>query len=244
METVLRALIVDDEKPARRILRELLTAHPNVKVVGEANSASAAVSLYMDLRPDVIFLDIQMPTGDGFSILPKLQPLPSIVFVTAYDEYAVRAFEVNAVDYLMKPIRAERLAQALQRIIHLPKPAQSKPLTQDDRIFLRSDSELRVVFVAEISGIEAEGNYSRVHTVDGSSMFIRRSLSEWESLLPKPLFVRTDRSLVLNLNAVQKLVVESRDEIVVEVKGFSVPIFMNRRASSRLRQALREANLL
>ena len=127
MPTVLRALIIDDEAPARDLLWALLADHPNVKVVGEANCATAAASLYADLRPEVVFLDVHMPNGDGFSLLPKLQPMPAVIFVTAYDRFAVRAFEVNAVDYLLKPIRSDRLADALQRIFHRPRPLQMGP---------------------------------------------------------------------------------------------------------------------
>jgi len=245
MQTVLRALIVDDEAPARELLQDLLAVHRNVKVVGETNCAAAAVSLFTDLHPDLIFLDVQMPKGDGFSILPKLQPLPAVIFVTAYDQFAVRAFEVNAVDYLLKPVRPERLANALQRIGHSPRPVQAGPFLHGDQIFLRSDSGTRLVFVTEISGIEAEGNYTRVHLADGSSTFIRRGIAEWESLLPKPFFLRADRSLIIHLQAVTKVVLESRrDHLAVEVQGFEASISLSHRAAVRLRRALRESKAL
>ena len=239
MRTVLRALIIDDEAPARDLLWALLADHPNVKVVGEANCATAAASLYADLRPEIVFLDVQMPNGDGFSLLPKLQPMPAVIFVTAYDRFAVRAFEVNAVDYLLKPIRSERLADALQRIVHRPRPLQVGPYSHDDQIFLRSDSKMRLVFVAQITGIEADGNYTRIHLADGSSAFIRRGITEWETLLPKPFFLRADRSLIVHLQAVRKIVIET-DQVAAEVEGFASPIMLSHRASIRLRRALRE----
>ena len=126
-EETLRALIVDDEVPAREHLTQLLECHCNVKIVGEANSVATAAALCRDLQPNLIFLDVQMPGGDGFSLLSKLDPLPAIIFVTGYDEYAVRAFEVNAVDYLIKPVNPHRLADALERIIHAPPQTQTKP---------------------------------------------------------------------------------------------------------------------
>jgi len=135
MRTVLRALIVDDEAPARELLRALLASHRNVEVVGEANCIAAAASLYTDLRPEIVFLDVQMPNGDGFSLLPKLRPMPAVIFVTAYEKFAVRAFEVNAVDYLLKPFRPERLADALQRIVHSPKPVQVGHIYTRTRFF-------------------------------------------------------------------------------------------------------------
>jgi CheY-like chemotaxis protein len=107
MQNLLRALIVDSEAPARELLQDLLATHRNVRVVGEASSAPTAVSLYEDLHPNLVFMDVQMPKGDGFSLLPKLQPLPAIIFVTACDQFAVRAFEVDAVDYLLKPVRPD-----------------------------------------------------------------------------------------------------------------------------------------
>lgn len=244
MKTILRAVIVDDEAPSRHLLKQLLMMHPNIEVIGEANSAASAVELCGDLRPDVLFLDVQMPDGDGFSVLPKLEPLPAIIFVTAYDRFAVRAFEVNAVDYILKPPGAGRLASAIQRIMLSPKQTAPQPFLHDDQIFLRSDSAMRVVFVAEIAGIEAEGNYTRVHLVDGSSMFIRRGIAEWMRLLPLSHFVRLHRSLIVNLRAVQNVVWEERDEMTVEMAGFSVPVRLSRRAALRLRKALRQPNLL
>lgn len=244
MNEILRAIVVDDEAPAREVMRQLLGAHPNVKLVGEATSPASAVDLYFDVRPDVVFLDIQMPAGDGFSILPKLQPIPAIIFVTAYDEYAVRAFEVNAVDYLLKPVRGERLSQALHRVVYLPRPKQTKQYLPEDRMFLESDASIRVVFVGEISGIEAEGNYSRVHVTDGSSVFIRRSMAEWEALLPEILFVRVHRSLLLNHRAIEKINMDDREHVAVQVKGFTVPLILTKRAFARLRKALRGSGML
>lgn len=244
MNEILRAIVVDDEAPAREVMRQMLTAHPNVKLVGEASSPAAAVELFLDMRPDVVFLDVQMPQGDGFSILPKLQPLPAIIFVTAYEEYAVRAFEVNAIDYLLKPVRGERLSQALHRVVHLPRATPTRRYVPEDRIFLESDTEMRVVFIAEVSGIDAEGNYSRVHVTDGSSVFMRRSMAEWDALLPMPMFVRVNRSLFLNRRSVEKVEVESRDKVVVHVQGFTTPEILSRRGFERLRRALRASPAL
>jgi len=238
----LRTMIVDDEAPAREFLGDLLSTHPHIKIVGEANSVGTAASLYADLRPDLIFLDVQMPDGDGFSLLPKLDPLPAIIFVTAFDAFAIRAFDVNAIDYLLKPVRPDRLAHALERIVHKPPPTNPQQLREDDQIVMKSDSKMHVVFVSQISGIEAQENYTRVVLADGSSEFLRRSMNEWDGLLPKTLFFRTSRSLILNLNAVGKLITEDRDNSVVEVRGFSAPISLGRKAAMRLRNALRLRN--
>jgi two-component system LytT family response regulator len=156
----------------------------------------------------------------------------------------VRAFEVDAVDYLLKPVRPERLANALQRVVYSQKPAQAERLSYDDKILLDSDDEMRVVFVAEISGITAEGNYTRVHLADGSSAFVRRAISQWGCMLPQPFFVRVERSLIVHLKAVRKVVAQARDEVAVEVEGFKEPLALGRRGSFRLRRALRESRVL
>lgn len=241
----LRAIIVDDEAPARELLQELLSHIPSVRVIGEANSAASAIALCQDLRPNLLFLDVDLGDGDGFSVLPKLSPpLPAIIFVTAFDEFAVRAFEINAIDYLLKPIRTDRLSHALERIAHQPQPINAKKLNEDDQILLKTDSGFRPVFVTEICGVEAEENYSMIHLADGSTHLMRRGLSEWEKLLPKQFFLKVHRSLIINLRAVNKVIAEDRKETTVLITGFSYPTPLGRQAAIRLRQALRQPNLL
>jgi len=239
---VLRTMIVDDEAPAREFLGDLLSAHPHIKIVGEANSVATAASLYADLRPDLIFLDVQMPDGDGFSLLPKLEPLPTIIFVTAFDAFAIRAFDVNAIDYLLKPVRADRLAQALERIVHKPPPTNPQKLREDDKIVMKSDARMHVVFVSQISGIEAQENYTRIYLGNGSTEFLRRKMNDWEKVLPETLFLRIDRSLIVNLNHVGKLVTEDRDKSLLSMVGFPKPISLGRGATALLRKALRLKN--
>lgn len=240
----LRAIIVDDEVPAREVLQELLLQHPNVKVIAEAGTVAIATSLCRELHPNLIFLDVQMRDGEGFDLLPKLDPIPAIIFVTAYDRFAVRAFEVNAVDYLIKPIHPERLAHALQRIIRQPPPVCAKALMEDDKTFLRSDTKLRAAFVTEISGIEAQENYSLVRLADGDSILMRRGMAEWEEILPPSLFLRPHRSLIINIQAVKKITMDGRDDLDVEIAGFSTPVRLGRRSAAKLRQALAEAKVL
>jgi two-component system LytT family response regulator len=237
MTNIRRALIVDDEAPAREFLRALLSAHPEVQIVGEAANVTEAIAQYHALQPDLIFLDVQMPKQDGFSLLPELRPVPEIIFVTAYDCFAVKAFEVNAVDYLVKPIREDRLALALMRLFSSGE-RQAKPFTQNDRIFLYSDLELRVVMPNDITHIEAEGNYSRVHFIGKESLFIRRKMSEWEALLPRDLFARVDRSLLINLQSVSKVRSLPEHQTQVHLMGAKALLELGRMASSRLKKAL------
>lgn len=244
---MLRALLIDDEPPARDLLRRLLLAHAtDVEVVGEARSVADATAQCARHRPDLLFLDVQMPREDGFALLPRLAaPLPAVIFVTAYDTFAVRAFDVNAVDYLLKPLTPERLARALERVVEAPLADPSRStvppsvaLQPTDTIFLRSDTTLRTAPIASLTHIEAEENYTRVHLVDGAPMLVRRTMAEWEKILPAGLFVRVERSLLVNRAAVRKLDVLSRDVAYAQLVGRATPLTLARRASLRLRQAL------
>lgn len=240
----LRAIIIDDEAPAREALLDLLSAHPNVRVIGEANSLANALELCRDLRPNLLFLDIQLGDGCGFDLLPKLNISPSIIFVTAYDEFAIRAFEVNAIDYLLKPPNRTRLAHALERITHLPKATFTGVFTKQDRVVLQSDDKFLVAFVSEISGIVAQENYSLVHLSAGETVLLRRSMAEWESVLPRDLFFRPNRSLIVNLEMVRKVSMNNRDDMDVEISDFSTPVRLGRKAGVLLRRELKQPHLL
>lgn len=243
-EPELRAIVVDDEAPAREVLQDLLLRHPNVRVVGEANSVANAAELCRDLQPNLLFLDVNLEDELGFALLPKLDPVPAVIFVTAFEQYAIRAFEANAIDYLLKPVNPERLAHALQRIVHKPQPVFTEKLLESDQIYLQSDTKLRMVYLAEISGIEAQENYSLVHLKDGTSSMIRRSMADWEKALPPQNFMRPHRSLIVNVQAVKKIAMNKSHELEVEIVGFSHPMLLGRRAGARLRKALRQPNLL
>ncbi|MDF3056236.1 MAG: two component transcriptional regulator, LytTR family [Rariglobus sp.] len=239
---MLRALLIDDEPPARDLLRRLLAPHAaDVEIVGEARSVADAAEKCARLRPGLLFLDVQMPREDGFALLPLLTPpLPVIIFVTAYDHFAVRAFEVNALDYLLKPVAPERLARALARAAAAspPAPPAGAPLQPGDVIFLRSDQNVRSAPVTALTHIEAEENYTRVHLADAPPLLLRRTMSEWEALLPPSLFVRVERSLFVNLTAVRELEIVSRDVARLHLAGRRDPLVLARRASLRLRRLL------
>ncbi len=240
----LRAAIIDDESPAREVLRELLEVHPNVRVIGEADSVANATILCRDLKPNLLFLDVQMDDGEGFDLLPKIDSLPAIIFVTAFDRFAMRAFEVNAVDYLLKPVDSQRLAHTLQRIVRQPQSAAAQVFGEDDRIHLRGDGKQRFTFLAEIAGIEALENYSIVRFVDGDSLTMRRSMTEWEEILPKKMFCRPHRSFIINVDAVRTISRIGKDEVHVKIQGFSKPVQLGRRAAAKFQGSLRQPNLL
>jgi two-component system LytT family response regulator len=239
MNPLRRALIIDDEHDSRASLRRLLAAHPEVKIVGEADSVTEALRLFQSLTPDLIFLDVQMPGGSGFNLLPRLQPLPSIIFVTAYDVYAVRAFDVNAVDYLMKPIREDRLANAINRLSLPQHRRKIGPFFHDDQIILNTGNSMRCMFVKHINCIKALGNYSEVHVADVGVMTVRRKMSEWKRALPSPVFLPLDRSLIINRESLRGTSKLSRARLKIEFAGSRESISLGYMASVRLRMALR-----
>ncbi len=239
-----RAAIIDDEAPAREVLRELLAAHSNVRVIGEADSVKNAVTLCRDLNPDLLFLDVQLRDGEGFDVLPQINSLPAIIFVTAFDRFAMRAFAVNAVNYLLKPVDPTELSHSLQRIVRQPQSAATQLLGEDDRIDLQGDKKRRFAYLAEIGGVEGLENYSIVRFIDGDSLTMRQSMTEWEAILPKKMFCHPHRSFIINVDAIQSISRIGKDEMHVKVSGFSETIRLGRRAAAKLKSALRQPNLL
>ena len=226
----MNALIVDDERLARSELRRLLDAHPDVAVTGEAVNVADAEAQLRGGGIDLVFLDIQMPGASGFDLLERLDDLPLVIFTTAYDEYAVRAFEVNAFDYLLKPIRLERLAAALDKARAAQKRAAS------DRVFLRDGERCWIVAVAEISFFESDGNYTRAF-FNGNRPMVRTSLQALESRLDAAMFFRASRRHIINLRHVEAIDEDVDDSYTVRLRGgHTVPI--SRRQSRRLRETL------
>lgn len=205
----MKALIIDDEALARRELRTLLRAHPEIEIVGEAGNVTEALQLLEAEPADLIFLDIQMPGRTGFDLIGLLPaPPPQVIFVTAYDEFALRAFEVNALDYLMKPVHPERLASALRKLQAGPAsdepaaaPASEIPLNPDDRVFLRDGDRCWFLPVKEIRMLESAGNHTVLHFGTDKAM-IYRTLNSMEARLPASLFFRANRSQILNLHQI------------------------------------------
>jgi two-component system LytT family response regulator len=200
----LRALIIDDERLARSALRRLLGAHPEVKIIGEAANPDEAIRAIDKTSPDVLFLDVEMPGGSGFDLLEKLEDVPAVIFTTAYDEYAVRAFEVSALDYLVKPITASRLAAALGRaqkgLAAIPNERSNTEDTSAVRqIFVRDGDRCWIVRLADISLLESEGNYTRLY-FGGNAPLIFRSLTALERRLSPATFFRANRSQIVNLS--------------------------------------------
>ncbi|HBS56692.1 MAG TPA: DNA-binding response regulator [Stenotrophomonas sp.] len=209
MRTTLNVLIVDDARLARQELRTLLAALPWVKCVGEADDVPAAREAIARLKPDLVLLDVQMPSGTGFDVLDGLDPAPAVVFVTAYDAYAVRAFQTNALDYLVKPVEAPRLHEALERARQQDVPAAPAvvaggSLSAQDQVFVRDGERCWFVAVGEIRRLVVDGNYTRLWFRDQNAL-LTRSLSALEARLPAELFFRANRNTLVNLRRIRSV---------------------------------------
>ncbi|AWH16481.1 DNA-binding response regulator [Stenotrophomonas sp. ZAC14D2_NAIMI4_7] len=207
MSGMLRVLIVDDARLARQELRTLLSAWPWVQCVGEADDVPAAREAIATLAPDLVLLDVQMPSGSGFDVLDGLERVPAVVFVTAYDTYAVRAFQANALDYLVKPVEAPRLLEALQRArqredMQAEVPAARGTLGAHDQVFVRDGECCWFVAVSEIRRLVVDGNHTRLW-FRGENALLSRSLSALEARLPADMFFRANRNTLVNLRRIR-----------------------------------------
>ena len=226
----MKALIVDDERLARVELRRLLAEHPEVEIVSEAATAEEALALIPKLAPDLVFLDIQMPGMTGFDLLEQIEDLPQVIFTTAYDEYAIKAFEVNALDYLLKPIPPARLAAALAKV----RPRADKPRLE--QVFVRDGDRCWIVRLTDIFLLESEGNYTRV-CFGSERPLIRRSLNALEEQLDPAMFFRAGRKAMVNLKWIDRVDIGIAGRLLVTLRGGRT-VEMSRRQSARLREIL------
>jgi two-component system LytT family response regulator len=235
---VIRVLIVDDEPPTVARLRQLLAAHPDVEVVGSAGTGTQAMELASQLRPQAILLDIQMPGCSGIDVAACLpQPRPHIIFCTAYDQYAVEAFELNAVDYLLKPVGRARLAQSLDRIRAIPTPQRSQEAALDQalrpgptaptRFLARKGSQFVVVEESRILYFGSEGSLTRL-VADNGDYWMDPTLNELEQRLAPSRFFRISRAALINLNAVTEVRPESGNGEVTLRNGVRLEVSRRR----------------
>jgi two-component system LytT family response regulator len=226
-----RVILVDDEAPARRYLRRLLEAHSDVEVVGEAATQEHAAQLIGQLQPDVLFLDIELTEGTGFDLLGRLATVPAVVFVTAHADHALRAYDVAAVDYLLKPVDAQRLNATLGRLRRLGNPG-----AQEAHLVVRSRHGVRQIKVQSLSALLAQGDYVRLCCVDGTSELIHATLTRLRPQLPSPPFFQASRSIIVNLNQVARI--GGGAEKQVEFIHRAAPIALGLTAYERLRREL------
>jgi two-component system, LytTR family, response regulator len=227
MRSQIRVLIVDDEPLARHRIREMLKGDREIEIIGEARNGSEAIEAIAARSPDLVFLDVQMPDMDGFEVLKALDPksVPLIIFVTAYDQHALRAFDVHAVDYLMKPFDRKRFAKALNhaklqmKLTKQPDTARIMKLLEElkagsrylERFAIKNGETVLFIRAEDVDSISAEGNYVRLH-VSNSSYLLRDTLNNVESQIDPRLFVRIHRSTIVNMNRVKELQTWARGE--------------------------------
>ncbi len=234
----MRVLLIDDERLARAELRRLLAMYPAIEIVGEARDAAEAAERIRELTPDLLFLDVQMPDKDGFELLEDLDRVPAVIFTTAYDEFAIRAFEVSAIDYLLKPIVPERLSTAIEKaargMVHWEISPTS--LSPDHRIFVKDGERCWFVALREIALLESEGNYTRLY-FGGNRPLIARSLNYLEERLDPALFFRASRKHILNLKWIETINPWGNSGLLVKLRG-GQEVEMSRRQASRFRETM------
>ncbi len=238
----MKAIIIDDERLARQELKKLLVVHSEIEVIGEASNAQEAIENIKQLKPDVIFLDIQMPGKNGFELLEEISGVPEIVFVSAYDDYAIRAFEVNALDYLLKPVQTQRLAETVKKILNKEavEKTESKislqTLNDDDQVFVKDGEKCWFVKLSNIRLFESEGNYVRI-LFDTNRPLILRSLNNLDERLNNKTFFRASRKHIINLKWIDSVESWFNGGLMVKLKG-GEQVEISRRQAAKLKDLM------
>lgn len=225
----MKAIIIDDERLARTELRKLLQEYPEIEVIDEASNAEEGIQKIDSLNPDLIFLDIQMPGKTGFEMLQELDHTPAVIFTTAYDDYALKAFEVNALDYLLKPIEPKRLGDAVEKVKKLLQksgsefrlPSLAGPqslLREDDQVFVKDGDRCWFVRLSDVRLFESVGNYAKVFFGNNKPLILK-SLNALEERLDPKCFFRANRKHIVNLQAIEKVESYFNGGLLLELKG-------------------------
>jgi two-component system LytT family response regulator len=222
----IKAIIIDDERLARNELKKLLEQHPEIQIIDEASNVDEGVEKIDLMHPELIFLDIQMPGKTGFDLLSELEKSPKVIFTTAYDEFALKAFEVHALDYLLKPIDPKRLADAIQKLqaeIELERATLNTanvrgPLSESDQVFVKDGEKCWFVKLEEIRLFESVGNYAKVYFSTNKPLILK-SLNALEERLDEHVFFRANRKHIINLHWIEKIEPYFNGGLLVELKG-------------------------
>lgn len=239
----MRTLVIDDERLARKELINLLKQYVHIDVIGESSNVDDAKKKIESLHPDLIFLDIQMPEKDGFQLLSELTYMPMVIFVTAYDEYALKAFDVSALDYLLKPVAPERLEETLSRLKTVDEPeletadmTRRNRLSLDDQIFIKDGERCWFVSLSEVSRFQSEGNYVRVYFQNQKPMILR-SLNNLETTLDTRSFFRANRKYIINLQWIDKVESWFNGGLMVTLKD-GTELEISRRQAAKFRESM------
>jgi two-component system LytT family response regulator len=245
MKTI-KTLIIDDERLAREEFKSLLLPYDEIEIIGEAKNGEEGIKLIHELKPDLIFLDISMPGMTGFEMLKQLDEIPKVIFVTAYDEFALKAFEVNALDYVLKPVEPVRLQEAIQKLNQKEEDYSSKleghisrkdrQLNLKDRVFIKDGEKTWFIELSKIRMLESDGNYVKVY-FDTSRPLILRSLNSFEERLDPEFFFRANRKFIINLSWISSIENWFNGGLMVELKeGEKVEI--SRRQAIRFKELM------
>ncbi|GAB4141052.1 MAG: LytTR family DNA-binding domain-containing protein [Bacteroidia bacterium] len=237
----MKVVIVDDERLARQELRNMLATFPEVEIIGECGDVKSAADTVNQLKPDVVFLDIQMPGKTGFELLEDLVVVPEVVFVTAHDEYAIRAFEVNALDYLLKPVQPLRLSDTIKKLneriqSHQVPEEKKNMLSESDQVFVKDGEKCWFVKLSDIRLFESEGNYVRLY-FNSNKPLILRSLNYLDERLNPKTFFRASRKHIINLNWVDSIENWFNGGLMVKLKG-GEQVEISRRQAVKLKEMM------
>ncbi len=235
----MKALLVDDERLARAELTRLLEKFPEIEIIGEASNGEEAIEKIEELNPDLVFLDIQMPGMTGFEVLEHLHIVPKIIFVTAYDEYALKAFEVNALDYVLKPVELSRLEKAIEKVkteVEEDKNHSEEKLSYDSQIFIKDGEKCWFVKMDKVRMFESEGNYVRLYFEESKPMILK-SLNNLEKRLSDKEFFRISRKYIINLTWIDKVEAWFNGGLRVTLKS-GEQLEISRRQTARFKELM------
>jgi two-component system LytT family response regulator len=235
----MKAIVVDDSRLARNELKRLLKDFEQIEIIGEAADASEAKQLIEEKSPDLIFLDIQMPGKNGFELLESLEDVPDVIFTTAYDEYAIKAFDYNALDYLQKPVQKDRLAGALNKLIEKRdkiKSSHEERMTENHQVFVKDGERCWFVLLSEVRLFEVDGNYTKLY-FEGNKPMIPRTLNYLETRLDIKTFFRANRQQIINLRWVERIEPWFSGSIKIYMKG-GHEVDVSRRQTQRFKELM------
>lgn len=237
---MIKCVIIDDEPLARSVIKEYLQHHSSIKITEECNNGLEGIKAIQQRQPDIIFLDIQMPKINGFEMLELLEKIPSVIFTTAFDEYAIKAFDANAIDYLLKPFSRERFDKAISKFLTIyPKNDSSKSIThllenspslqpdESKRIVIKVGSTIKIIPIQDVHFIEAYDDYVKIH-IDDNFFLKKKTMNHFEQILDSSLFARVHRSFIIQLSQITRIeTIEKDSHIAILKKGERIPLSKN-----------------
>lgn len=234
-----RAIIVDDEPLARLEIIRLLGSYPQIIIVDEADSVQTAKNLIELLQPDLLFLDINLGTQSGFDLLEITERNFQIIFITAYDKYAIRAFEINALDYLLKPVHPERLRESIARLGHPLRNELKIKLEPFDKILVNNQSCSKFVTISSINYIEAKGDYTKINTHNSGTGIVHQTIKKWIELLPRNMFLQIHRSYIVNINNILEIKKRNNSSYQVMLSNINKQIPLSRTFFEKIKEHFR-----